>query len=276
MMKPMPTQRVLESGASSVLPSSRSTPRRSASARSPGARPRAATSSRGAAGAPRPARRRAPRPGEQSADEDHRAEHVQEEREVPAVGPDAHAHAPGFQIMSMRIRTRRPLATVCRRSPRGVRFSASSSVLGPSRRRPAALARGAARARTPSPRAAVAAAIAQSTIAAITQPSHDLVRVERDREPDAEDDRPERADDRPRRCRHAPRAEPIVGPGVSIVARGDDQDPEDHEGADERERAEQVEREDPVVQLHVARLWDPTRKCKRRAVDRRRRQCRAC
>ena len=49
------------------------------------------------------------------ADEHHRPEDVDEQREVPAVRPDARkqaGHAPGFQIMSMRSSRIRTLLTV--------------------------------------------------------------------------------------------------------------------------------------------------------------------
>ena len=73
-------------------------------------------------------------PVKQAADEDHRAEDVDEQREVPAVRPDRcedARHAPGFQIMSMRISSTDALDGVCKTRPRCVRLIASSSALGP-------------------------------------------------------------------------------------------------------------------------------------------------
>jgi RNA polymerase sigma-70 factor (ECF subfamily) len=54
---------------------------------------------------PSPGENRRQRHGEQRSDQQHRAEDVQEEREVHLVGADGseHAHAPGFQIMSRRM-----------------------------------------------------------------------------------------------------------------------------------------------------------------------------
>src|SRR5688572_6980269 len=74
------------------------------------------------------------RAGQQSADEHHRPEDVDEQREVPTVGPrcgEERAHAPGFQIMSMRINTTTTVAAVCSASPCCVRLIATSSSLGP-------------------------------------------------------------------------------------------------------------------------------------------------
>ncbi len=78
----------------------------------------------------------------------------------------------------------------------------------------------------------------------------DVVSAEGEREPDAEDDRPGRSDpdagvadlhDRP----HAKRAVRRVG-----GSDGDDQDPEEDDGRDVRECAQDVEREDPVIEAH--------------------------
>src|SRR5512133_2713802 len=73
------------------------------------------------------------RSGDEAADQDHRAEDVQEEREVPAVGPDRgeDAHAPGFQIMSMMMSRTTAEVRAWKRTPLEVRLSASSSALGP-------------------------------------------------------------------------------------------------------------------------------------------------
>ena len=72
---------------------------------------------------------------EKAADQDRRSDDVHEEREVPAVRAhgcdDAHAHAPGFQIMSMRISTTTIEARVCMSRPVDVRLTASSSAFGP-------------------------------------------------------------------------------------------------------------------------------------------------
>src|SRR5262245_30620669 len=71
---------------------------------------------------------------EQAPYEDHRPEDVDEEREVPVRGPmggEQARHAPGFQIMSMRIRSTTRLPNACSTSPRCVRLIASSSAFGP-------------------------------------------------------------------------------------------------------------------------------------------------
>ena len=70
---------------------------------------------------------------DEAGDEVHGAEHVHEEREVPVVRAHCgeHAHAPGFQIMSMMIRSRTAEVRACRRTPREVRLSARSSAFGP-------------------------------------------------------------------------------------------------------------------------------------------------
>src|SRR4029453_6646278 len=71
--------------------------------------------------------------GERGADKDHRAEDVQEEQKVPAVRPNGGecAHAPGFQIMSTRIRSTTIVARACNTMPFCVRLSASSSAFAP-------------------------------------------------------------------------------------------------------------------------------------------------
>ena len=75
--------------------------------------------------------------------------------------------------------------------------------------------------------------------------------VERDREPDAEDDRPERADRRPRRSatgKRRPAATTCSGRSVRRITTIATQ--KTIMRRDERERAQQVESEQPVVQLH--------------------------
>ena len=66
--------------------------------------------------------------------EDHRPEDVDEEREVLGVGSNCGeepGHAPGFQIMSMRISSTTTVAAAWNQTPFEVRFSASSSAFGP-------------------------------------------------------------------------------------------------------------------------------------------------
>ena len=78
--------------------------------------------------------------------------------------------------------------------------------------------------------------------------------VERDRQPDAEDDRPEGADSHGNRRdrEQTPRRDNLLG---KIGAPDhDDPDPEDDHGRDERERAQQVESQHPVVQLHGPKI----------------------
>src|SRR4029079_10157945 len=114
------------------------------------------------------------RAGQQAADQDHRAEHVHAQREVPAGAPDEgeDAHAPGLKIMSRRIRSTTTVAADCSIRPRDVRLIASSSALGPVW--PAAWRSFAFfwPLRSPAPvRAPTAPEIAHSTIAATIQPS---------------------------------------------------------------------------------------------------------
>ena len=171
---------------------------------------------------------------------------MHEEREI--------GHAPGFQIMSIRISNRDHAGhgtgargTRCgsrRSSPLTVRPAASSS-----------FARSNTRVYSLPVTPPVAPAIPQSTIAAITQPSPDLVGVQRDRWPNPEQDRPAHPDrDRdvadPRDASDADRR-----PCVSTFQPATIRDREEHERGHERERTEQVQREDPVVQVHGPRLW---------------------
>src|SRR4029077_3287324 len=73
------------------------------------------------------------RAGQEPADEDHRSEDVQEEREVPAAGSDdgEDAHAPGLKIMSRRMSNTAVEARAWRTTPADVRLRASNSELGP-------------------------------------------------------------------------------------------------------------------------------------------------
>src|SRR4029079_3579334 len=58
--------------------------------------------------------------GDDRGGDHHRPGHVDEEREVPAVGTDEEErHAPGFQTMSMRSRSTAPLAIRCAESAGG-------------------------------------------------------------------------------------------------------------------------------------------------------------
>ena len=70
---------------------------------------------------------------EQRAEDDGRADEVQQQREALVVGPDRgeQRQAPGFQIMSITISTIAADARARSRSPVGVRFKAVSSALGP-------------------------------------------------------------------------------------------------------------------------------------------------
>src|SRR5262249_37609557 len=72
--------------------------------------------------------------GEEPADEDHRSEHVHEQREVPAVLTDCreNRHAPGLKIMSRRMRTTVTDTSTWRMTPVDVRLRARSSSSGPS------------------------------------------------------------------------------------------------------------------------------------------------
>ena len=73
------------------------------------------------------------RRSQHAADEDHRADDVQEQNVVPVVGTDGgeQAHAPGFQIMSTRMSSVTRLATACSMRPRCVRLTARSSCARP-------------------------------------------------------------------------------------------------------------------------------------------------
>ena len=101
--------------------------------------------------------------------------------------------------------------------------------------------------------------MAQSTIAAITQPSHTWYASREIASQTPKTIVPRAPTTTATLPTRPTGASAIVGPGVSMLRAGDDQDREDHEGAHERERAQHVEREDPVVQSHAARLWDPAR-----------------
>ena len=191
----------------------------------------------------------------EAADEDHRPEDVHERAGSSScrAGSGEH-HAPGFQIMSMRMRRPRPWPRV-EQEPAAA--SASSSQRRGRARSPGRDELSAAREGAACTRGRSAAGLRRD------RPQHDrrdhpavpdLVRVEGDREPDAEDDRSDRARRRPRRCR--PAATPAEARDLLGAARRVDvtttTDPEEHDRADEREGAQQVEGEDPVVQLHAA------------------------
>ena len=196
------------------------------------------------------------RAGQQAADEDHRAEDVHEQREVPAVGPDGceeARHAPGFQIMSMRIRSTtsarervqeeaalRPVD----REQLGARARLAGRLELLGLLHPGHVLRAGALRRAPP-------AIAQSTIAAMIQPSQMSY-------PPTEN-----ASQMPKTI--VPPA-PIPTAALPTFATGamrivavrrvgpphrDDQDPEEDHARDERERAQDVERKDPVVEAHA-------------------------
>ena len=145
---------------------------------------------------------------EQAADEDHRAEDVDEERQVQAVGTQHRGEhqAPGFQIMSTRISSDRERRDRVEHAAR----AACGRARRASRRGPCC----------PAATSSVARSMAGRELGAAAPPrlgpdrpeddrrDHPAVPdgdpVERDREPDAEDDRPERADrDRDGRDREA-------------------------------------------------------------------------
>jgi hypothetical protein len=82
-------------------------------------------------------------------------------------------------------------------------------------------------------------------------PVPDLVLVALDREPDPEDERADRARDHEdvRGLRDPKVAERFGGP--IDVAGHDPDDPEDHEGRDEREGGQDMQEEEPVVERHA-------------------------
>ena len=93
-------------------------------------------------------------------------------------------------------------------------------------------------------------ATAQSTIAAMIQRIPDVVSAVRECEPDAEDDRAACADrggsvSDLRQRLHADRVRRRVG-----TPNRDDQDPEEDERSDERERAQDVQGKEPLVEAH--------------------------
>ena len=135
-----------------------------------------------------------------------------------------------------------------------------------SHRRPASSAPGRRRAVYSTPaRRPVSDAIAQSTIAAITQPSQSWYASSEIASQTPKTMRSDRADadrDGARLARR--RLSLAVCAGGRSVRRGDERIQNSTTRSDERERAEEVEREDPVVELHDPRLGIRRRQRKRR------------
>ena len=104
----------------------------------------------------------------------------------------------------------------------------------------------------------------QRTIAAITQPSHTWKASRRIASQIPKPIAPTRPTDVAAVPTIATRLRLSVAPGVSSRAERDHDDPGHHERADQRRRAQQVQREDPVLEAHAEP--DPVR----------RRRCRPC
>ena len=201
-----------------------------------------------------PGGERRDRAGRGRPDEHHRPDHVQEEGEVERVGPDRceRAHAQGFQIMSRRTRSTAPGGEPVQQPelPRPqVGGELSARLLG--------LAAGHQLG------AAVEALLHLDPRAAARleadHPQHDRgddpevedrVRVEREREPDAEHDRPDRARDHRDLADLGDGAEGHhLARAIRASQRGE-RDREQHDGARKTEGAEQMEGQDPVVEAH--------------------------
>ena len=176
------------------------------------------------------------------ADEDHRAQDVEEQREVPVVGSDRREevdHAPGFQIMSTRSSTTTTVAAAWNDDP----------ARGPVQREQLGVRAGLA-GRLELLRLGHALHVRRSrplAEAADDDPEHDgrddpavpdVVVAVGEREPDAEDDRPSHADCRPGRCRPSRWAPCESWPsGVSARRHGDDEHPEQDEPGDDTANA---------------------------------------
>ena len=199
------------------------------------------------------------RPGgcDDRADEQHRAEHVEEEREVPAVRPDVCEkadHAPGFQTIRTRITTTSAVPATCSQKAREGPYTIGSSAL----------------VSTPDScelrrleRCVAVERAALSAERACDEPEDErrddpeipeVVRLLREREPDAEDERPDGADDHHHRA--DPGDEHVGGHASRRVGapERDDHRREDDLRAEHREGGEQVERKDPVVQAQAENL----------------------
>jgi hypothetical protein len=100
----------------------------------------------------------------------------------------------------------------------------------------------------------VAPAITHRMIPAAIQPVPRGVVVPREREPEPQDDRPDEAhaDDSAPEVSDAAERDPLVD--VRERPGRDDEDPEQHHRRHQRERAQFVERQDPVVEAHAAML----------------------
>ena len=99
--------------------------------------------------------------------------------------------------------------------------------------------------------------MAHRTSAAMIQKSQMSISADREREPEAEDDRSHRSHSGPDACPTLTTgAMRIVPSGVSVFANRVDEHPEHDHARDVRERAEHVEREDPVVERHAGRSYD--------------------
>ena len=177
---------------------------------------------------------------EQRAEDDGRADEVQEQREALLVGPDRGEHLRHRASRSCRSRSARSRPTRGRgaeaRSGYGSRRSALRSGRSGRRRRALVPSRPVSRTRR---RSATAPPRRRShrTIAAITQPSHTWKASRRIASQIPKRDRADQAHHRRHRPHHPDPVRLSVAPGVCAESERDHDDPRHHQRAHERRRA---------------------------------------